>query len=320
MKRKLFNFVMIITLFLVIFAMDVKNKVKAEIDQTKISIEDIYSLLHEHNDSIASSETFKFKILPVKVTKSTATIVPSFSESSYNIAFTNKGRKSKDINLPNYDKVGIYEYKITQIEGNTLGIDYSNKELKLEVYVFNNSLGTGFIRTYIIKNLDGDKINQFENKYKAGKLTIKNNVTGLLGDTEKLFNIKVKFKNTTGKEVKSDIHYGTNKKIIAADLSDGEEIVTIKLKDKQTEVFSNIPYGITYEIIEDDYSSEGYNTTYSNQNNTINQEESNAEVTNSKAGTVPTGLIYDITKYVIVSIIIIILLAIILIRYKRKNA
>ena len=172
-----------------------------------------------------------------------------------------------------YPSVGVYTYIIKETAEHTAGVSYFDDEITLVVTVIQDADENGdperlriaavHCETPVDKNHEGGtKTDKFENVYSAGSLSVKKEVTGNLGDEQQDFTVKVAFTAPAGKIVKSDIFYtdGDEAKVIEA--GDGwtgtTEPVEITLKHDETVMFTNIPYGITYSVTEDDYTSEGY--------------------------------------------------------------
>ncbi|MGN1037444.1 MAG: hypothetical protein ACI4PX_06695, partial [Ruminococcus sp.] len=122
-----------------------------------------------------------------------------------------------------------------------------------------------------------NKVNAIENRYYAGDLVIKKEVTGNAGDKDEYFPVTVVFSKPAGTIVNSDITFtavlksgntyttenitikgqyftGTadNKTIkwTTSDSSTATANCNFYIKDSDTVTFSNIPYGINYSISE----------------------------------------------------------------------
>ena len=137
----------------------------------------------------------------------------------------------------------------------------------------------------------GNKVNAIENRYYAGELVIKKEVTGNAGDRDQYFEVTVVFTKPAGTVVNSDIPFTavaksgndytstsfvikgqnsmadtTGKTVInwtGTDPATAERTATCTfyVKDDTTVTFSNIPYGINYTIQE----TKPKNDTYKHQ-------------------------------------------------------
>lgn len=133
------------------------------------------------------------------------------------------------------------------------------------------------------------KVNDIQNTYYAGKLSIKKEVTGNAGDKEKRFQLTVTFTKPAGTIITSDITYsavdtkkgtsssaqtihgqndaqnsgwmtsagGTNK--VGVGVTDvAYARVSFWIKDSETVIFKNIPYGVSYQVVETEPSDNTY--------------------------------------------------------------
>ena len=159
------------------------------------------------------------------------------------------------------------------------------------------------------ENANGAKSGSFNNTYSAGSLSVTKNVTGNMGDQQKEFTVKVTFTAPTGDTVREAITYvdGTETKTIAAGWTGSKE-VDITLKHGETVTFNNIPYGVTYTVVENDYTganggydAAGYN--FSDTSKIINSDSDTVTITNNKGGTVDTGIGLDSLPYIMLLVL-----------------
>lgn len=194
------------------------------------------------------------------------------------------------VDLNNFNTIGTYWFALREDNRGTAGVTYDNRIYYYRVQVTHASEGEGVVRTmtlYRTSREASQKVDYFENDYFSGHLSISKQVAGNLGDPSKYFAVIVKFTAPEGKTVKSNIYYsghattetgGTytgDHEIIAAGESGwtGSQEVTVWLKHGQTVNFTNIPFGVTYEITEADYSGDGYKHLFSYLNGTGEQNE-----------------------------------------------
>ena len=138
---------------------------------------------------------------------------------------------------------------------------------------------------------DENIVATFRNERKRSDLTINKIVSGNMGDKSKQFEFAVSFMNGEGG---TDAPYdpvavpaGVTK------LSEGKYIM--KLSHGESLVFKNLPIGVKYEISENDYSSEGYETKVDETpgitvSGAMTMEDSDHKYENSSAVAVPTGV------------------------------
>lgn len=230
------------------------------------------------------------------------------------------GNLKTAITLPDYPTVGDYWYSVVETNKQTTGVIYTTNDKAsvttgenhghgltyyIHVQVLNGA--TGLIRSVTLhkdgptsvtadnpayktwfesnsyKNYSKDesvKVNDIQNEYHAGELTIAKTVDGNAGDKTHLFPVRVVFSKAAGTTVQSDIAFnaiinqadGTsadciikgqtninNNTAIAAsnvfswttdDNTAATATVTFYVMDGSTVTFSNIPYGVTYTIEE----------------------------------------------------------------------
>lgn len=271
-------------------------------------------------DTTSPAETFTLvQVGSGKVTDGEATSAPALgtitgAEFKAGAAQTGDGVEGQiTIKLPDYDRVGVYEYTLQEVAGTTAGVTYYGNTMRLVVTVMQGTEGK--IRVAAVHTeTEGTKSDTFTNTYEAGSLKVTKKVTGKLGDQQKEFNVKVTFTAPTGKTVKSTITYtdgDEDKEITPSMLEDGKETVEITLKHDETVTFNNIPYGVTYLVVEDDYTASengGYDTAaydYSDQNKEVNTALDTVTITNNKGvgpdGNTPdTGITLDSMPYILV--------------------
>lgn len=188
----------------------------------------------------------------------------------------NTSGKTKEVEftvqLPAYDLPGVYSYEITEVDKNTAGVTYITDTLYLNVTVVTNQDTSALELAGIAVHKgadDGEKIDEFENTYTAGSLTVDKTVTGNMGDRTLDFNFKVEF--TAGDTMGNDpaVQDVVNAPITVtfpdgqdtlttspADIAvgdwdaDGKAEVTFTLKHGQSVTFNNIPSGVTYVVTE----------------------------------------------------------------------
>ncbi|MDO4649150.1 MAG: hypothetical protein Q4B26_10920, partial [Eubacteriales bacterium] len=68
--------------------------------------------------------------------------------------------------------------------------------------------------------------------------------------------------------------------------------------------FANVPAGVTYTVVEDDYSKDGYTTSKTGDTGTMDDKEATAAFTNDKVGDVDTGINLDSLPYILILVVI----------------
>lgn len=290
--------VMILSLSTVAFAAETHT------DMTTVTLTKEYKL--QNAGTVSPAEKFTFSALTctgvenagVGVTAANAP-VPTIGTVSFTVGEAGSATATKNItiNLPTYTAVGVYSYEFTENNNNVAGVSYRSEKICLVVTVMQD--GDNKVRVAAVHaETAGDKTSSFDNTYSAGSLNVKKVVTGIMGDREKKFTVKVTFTAPEGKVVNSTIEYndGVNEKMLAPGWSDSVT-ATFEIKHDQTVTFTNIPYGVTYAVTEevpDDYTVE-----YAGQNGAVAAASADCTITNNKDGQVDTGIVLDSMPYVL---------------------
>lgn len=219
----------------------------------------------------------------------------SFAEG----AATSDGSTQKiQIELPVYNTVGVYQYKLSEVAGNLAGVTYDNTEYYLKVTVINQDGRKVRVAALHKGSADGSKTESLVNTYTAGALQITKAVDGNLGDKTKYFEFKVTLIGMEGNTYAESYtvtggSYDRNPQTIKI----GEE-TTFKLKDGDTIKITNLPAGTTYTVTETAVT--GYDTTKTNDEGMIEGSVVTAAFTNTKKGDVDTGINLDSLPYLMI--------------------
>ena len=295
-----------------------------------------------NTDTTSPAEVFAFDIAASGVSDAADGVttsnmpVPKVASVGYDKAEAGSTTKTKDIvvTLPVYTSVGRYTYTITETAGTTAGVTYYSTPIKLLVIVTVANEETGALQAtaHVYTENTSDKKDNFPNVYSAGSLAVNKQVTGNLGDREKEFNVTVEFTAPEGKTVNEAISYtdGTAKTIDTDAWVDGEASVTITLKHDETVTFTNIPYGVTYTVVEEDYTSEAKgkydapaytlnNASVTAVNSEIDSASDSVVITNNKGQTIDTGITTDTLPYVLLMGIVLLAGAAMIIKRRAHN-
>lgn len=232
--------------------------------------------------------------------------------------------------VPTYNAVGDYWYKVTETDNNVAGVIYGTNDSKTEDLTADNGAHDGvyyihvqvtnaetkgeYIRTVTLHKTAPDasitntayetwyadnhdntdsikKVDNIQNEYYAGSLSITKNVEGNAGDKNELFKVTVVFKNETGASMLSDITYknfysatgeqtttatsiGWTDRLATVE-NDGEssilhtnetKTVEFYIKDGTTVTFDNIPYGVSYTVTETQPVDDKYTHEFTQEN------------------------------------------------------
>ncbi len=266
--------------------------------------------------------------------------IPAFAESEYKFT-TGIGTDEIKITLPDFNGFGIgdYWYKVTEIAGDTAGVTYDSNEYFMHIVVAHvdelnpDDYGISQITlhksapnedgTYV--NNDSEKVTGITNTFATGSILVTKDIKGNFADRTKKFNVAVTFNAPSGKTVKSDIYYADGTVAVASDSwneSTAEVIVELGLGDVVE--FKNIPAGVTYSVLENDYSSEGYeNPVYvidskeesdvinsgdkwdtNNVQGTITDDKDEVTITNEKNATIDVGVFFENSPFIALILIV----------------
>ena len=295
------------------FAAEAGSKAQTPVDG-KVQFTKEYKLIGEGE---SPAETFKFTIENTAVTDAADGVtvtnmpIPTVGTVSYDKGEANKGgnKKTVDVTLPDYKSVGVYTYTINEETGTTAGVDYDTVPVTMKVTVVNGEAEGTFKVNSVSFTKNENKLAKeeaaFNNTYSANKLSVKKVVTGNLGDKTKLFTVNVTLKNNTGKEIKEDISY-------------------LNLKHDQTINFTNLPFGVKYEVTEANYTTKengGYDTpayVFTKAYKTVSADTQNVTITNNKGGNVDTGVNLTTLPYILVFAGVIVIAGAAFITRRRK--
>ena len=294
---------------------------------SSVTVKKVYKLTNANMSSPAETFTLE-QVGAGRVTDGDATSAPALGTITG--AIFAKGAATVDgttgnitIALPTYEKVGVYEYTLREVAGKTVGVAYYGKDILLKVTVIEQG---GKVRVAAVHTESGEgddtaKRDNFPNEYSAGDLNVTKTVAGNLGDQSKKFNFTVTFTKPDGKDVNSTIT-ATVAGVDATDFNiawddKGTYTYTFQLAHGQKASFANLPYGVSYTVTE--AAADGYTTTKAGDSGTINAAEHTAAFTNTKEGSIDTGVTTENLPYVLLIGFVVLAGAALLIKRKAHN-
>lgn len=267
----------------------------------------------EENTSLYPAETLTFISTPAETNPDATNIGVA------DLVVTGNSDQKLTINVPAYNKVGVYTYTIAEIAGSTQGVAYTDGTISVSVLVEYDyddvdADGYGLKATIGVTAEGGLKHDTFTNTYSVGSLCVSKTVSGNLASKTQKFDIDVTF--TSDKEVLSAISYGGDSLIAVADwVKEGDSDLwtvtkTISISHGEDVTFNDIPAGVSYSVNEqskhakpDDNGSDtskGYTVTYSEYDGKIAAQDADSViVTNNKGAEVDTGILLDSAPYVL---------------------
>ena len=311
-------FAMLLALMLV---MSMSVAAFAAADNQDASFTKTYKITNEGTSN--PEETFTFTFTADHVTDSnknlTTAQMPAIDPSTikYEAGTATVAGLEKEVAVAlskvNWPGVGVYYYTVNETAGTTAGVTYDNTTAYLKVTVAYDEGTHTFYTAFVTlsledKNNDGItdvKTGGFTNEYSAGKLDITKNVTGNMGDQNAYFDVKVTLTGVEGKTYLSNYPVtGGSNDTNPTTIAIGTE-TTFHLKHGDTITISNLPYGVTYTVDEDDYTSAdkgGYDEAsynFSDSAKEIDSASDTVTITNNKGTVVDTGITVDSMPYVV---------------------
>ena len=250
------------------------------------------------------------------VTAEKATVGPNTTD------FTDKFNLT--IDESKFKGPGEYYFEISEVkpEVTTAGMTYTEVVKKLVVQIYGD--GTKAKYYVVANNSEAKNDGQFVNTFSAGTLTVDKQVIGGMGDKNKEFGMTITFTAPAGTKVKNDITMtnAQGQEVVVIDAAkdwdkDNNATYTFTLKDGASVKLNNIPYGVTYAVVEDNYTSAGYTTTYVSEGTTedsegnkvangtgeVNSENEAVTVKNTNETTTPGGVIMTIAPYALMVVL-----------------
>ena len=257
-----------------------------------------------------------------------------------------------DFSSISFPNPGIYRYTVTEEATNHDGITDDTTTRTLDVYVGykDNSETDLEVMGYVMYNgtittTTGEtKSNGFTNTYGTKNLTLTKNVEGNQGNRDKYFRFEVTIANAVaGTKYTVTVPSG----LTADDLEDGDQLEEVNkteleatsgsvtavyyLKDGDSITIQGLTPATTYAISEEDiYADDGYTTKYqidrnSEQNNnsftaqTMENSSHTVIFTNTKSGTVPTGILLETAPYLILGAVVVAGLVVLFATRRRRT-
>lgn len=198
------------------------------------------------------------------------------------------------------------------------------------------------------------KSDGYVNEYTTYDLTLAKTVTGNQGDRDKFFKFTVTISNavpgtvydvtipTTDAPTQNDLEQGDSIDNVNLDKltvgsaqapeTTGSVTATYYIKHNQSIVIQGLTSDTAYTITETDYSTDGYTTTYAidsgsavtsnatpSENNTMNSSDHTVTFTNTKNGTVPTGILLETAPYLILGAVVVAGLVVLFATRRRRT-
>ena len=275
-------------------------------DMDSVVIKKNYELAN--TGTLSPKETFTFTIEPDTVTDASdgidaADYMPIVGDVTYQQGEAGSANKTRqiEIQLPEYDSVGVYTYIIHEVAGHSAGVTYYGDAILLRVTVIeqDGKLRIAAVHTEDPESTGEGKKDDFDDLYSAGELEVHKDVEGIMGNKEKYFEFRVQLTGEEGKTYQDSYaitggSYDANPDSI--EIRPGETTeATFYLKDDDTIHIENLPYGVEYKVSETPVAD--YVTTETGTEGEVDEAVEQANFTNTKGGTVDAGVVLDSAPY-----------------------
>lgn len=263
------------------------------------------------NGSTAPATDFQFTLAPVDG-------APMGTVSgTYRLHFNKQGNASFNIDFTQFgfQRVGTYQYTITETKGDVVGITYDETPVTLTVIVAQDTSKDSFAPIYyfnLVKNGVKQDSTQaaFTNTFNAsstedGKgFTVSKTVEGNMGDKTADFDFTVVFTaaNNTVDWNLVTVKGTTNSVNGGASQDNKSATYTFRLKHGQAINFGNVPYGVSYAVTETPVAN--YKTSATGDTGSINAATQTAAFTNTYEAPIPGGVSMDSLPYILMLVVV----------------
>lgn len=252
----------------------------------------------QDDDTYQPAETFKFTVKGASTTgearngmtvsSGTGTITASDVTTDASLKGDQTYTGSFDLSKLSFEQPGIYKYEVKEAKGTNSDMDYDGTTRYLYVYAKREN---GQVSVYNSELVNGDdKSATFTNKYGVGAkefkdLTIKKNVTGAMGDTNKDWHFTLHITSGSGRRT-----YVVKRGNEETTLTSGNDYI-FQLKSGESIKVENLSTTDTYTVTEAESGKDGYNTTGEVKNaKHMSAEDVTEPITNNRDAATPTGI------------------------------
>jgi pilin isopeptide linkage protein len=223
-----------------------------------------------------------------------------------------------------YTKPGVYYYDFHEFGGNTAGVTYDGTTYRVAVTISKENGALAATGIKLVNKTSGAKGASVANAYGAGELTFTKTVAGNLGDADKEFQVTVTLtapaeksrtvRSTIGVTGQNAPQTGELTSIQPRDWSNGKVQKTFTVKGGTSITLKNIPETVKCLVKENDYSGDGYTTTYTYNGQTIADptvdenlsqtmvggQQMKVDITNTRDTTIDTGVFTTNMPYILI--------------------
>ena len=252
----------------------------------------------QDDDTYQPAETFKFTVKGVDPTenetrkgmkvstgigtitaKDVTTDTAKNGDQTYTSAF--------DLSQLTFTQPGIYKYEVKETSGTNKDMTYDEATRYLYVFVKRENGNVKVYDSELVK--DATKSDTFTNKYgvdnKFNDLTIKKEVTGVMGDTQKDWNFDLTLTSGSGRSTYV-VKQGNETKTLTSG-----QTYEFTLKSGESIKVENLSTTDTYTVTEDESGQDKYETTGEvKEAKNMAAEDVTETITNKRDEVTPTGI------------------------------
>lgn len=231
-----------------------------------------------------------------------------------------------DFSEVNFVAPGNYHYVLKETNDNQQGIKYDATAYDLYVTVAYGKDDNLVITNYTMidpsdNNTESKNDGNIINTYETSNLTLKKEVKGNQGNKNKEFNFTITFNGGT-KDTVLNIIGSDNNTTITID-EDGKATANVKLSNGESVTVYGLTKDMTYDIQETEANQNGYVTTVTEgeKSGTITDTDTDVSVTftNTKEGTVPTGILLETAPYMILGAVVLAGIVVLFVTRRRRS-
>lgn len=255
------------------------------------------------------AETFTFNFEAISGTGNDGETITAPALDAVTISFNALDEnQTKPVSIPidvaKFSSLGVYTYKVTEVDNNISGVTYNTNELYMVVTILRDeSNGKHYVAAVHLTNAEGTKEADLTNSYDAGTLTVSKQITGNMADRTDTFNFTVTLTDPEGDKINSEIL--VNNKAWEYEPAATVTITGVLGHGEELKI-ENIPATVTYTVVETEANQNGYETTDtpSDAEKKISGGDEDTWVfVNDRTKGVDTGVALDSAPYIVMLVV-----------------
>ena len=251
-------------------------------------------------DTYQPAETFKFTVKGVDPTENetrkgmkVSTGIGTITAKDVTTNTTKNGDQTYtstfDLSHLEFSQPGIYKYEVKETSGTNKDMTYDEATRYLYVFVKRENGSVNVYDSELVKDDATTKSDTFTNKYgvdnKFNDLTIKKEVTGVMGDTQKDWNFDLTLTSGSGRSTYV-VKQGNETKTLTSG-----QTYEFTLKSGESIKVENLSTTDTYTVTEDESGQDKYETTGEvKEAKNMAAEDVTETITNKRDEVTPTGI------------------------------